>query len=441
MSNVSIGRRSLITIFVVAVLAAAGVAVATMSSPAGARPTGRAAADTSCAAGTTVPTASGPICGLVSQGTKEWLGIPYAAPPVGALRWQPPQPHAPWTTTLPAVQYGPGCPTPGPDAAAATEDCLDLNVVAPQNAGGGPLPVMVWIHGGGFGGGASNQFPGLHLAQAGHVVFVAMDYRLGLLGFLATRAFGRHAGDYGLEDQQAALRWVNDNIAAFGGDPHNVTIFGESAGGSSVCDQLVSPTASGLFTKAISQSGFYNSVTGVNTFFQPQDCKSNLPTESQADTSGQAFATSVGCTDPATLADCLRKLPLSTLLAQPGSLTGPTNSPIINGTTLTTDAQRAFASGRFNRVPTVMGTLRDEDLIALPTTPAQFNDTVQSQYGADAGAVLAAYPLDRYATPYLAFRTLVADSNTVCPALRSERGSLGGRMSTPTRSTTPTHRC
>jgi para-nitrobenzyl esterase len=384
-----------------------------------ASPFARATTDqpTTCSTGTTVNTASGPVCGFVSaSGLTEWLGIPFAAPPVGALRWQPPQPPAPWNTTRPALQYPAPCEGNGP---SSSEDCLYLNVIAPPHPSGTHLRTLVWIHGGGFQFGDSVEFPGDHLAQAGNVVFVSLQYRLGLLGFLANRAFGPHAGDYGLKDQQAGLQWVKTNIAAFGGDPRNVTIFGESAGGSSVCDQLASPTAAGLFEQAISESGFYNSVTGKETSFQPQDCKSTLPTESQADAAGQAFAQSVGCTNTQ-VASCLRNLPVSTLLADNAGPTGPTNSPIINGTTLTTSPRTAFATGRFNRVPTIMGTLRDEDLIASPTTAADFEQTVRAQYGAFAPLVLATYPLNRYDSPYIDFRTIAADSDTVCPSLQAE---------------------
>jgi len=203
---------------------------------------------------------------------------------------------------LQALQYPDACPQSGSTPVPQSEDCLDLNVIAPPHASGTRLRVLVWIHGGGFQGGATAEYPGDHLAQAGNVVFVSIQYRLGVLGFLATSAFGAHAGDYGLQDQQAALSWVKTNIAAFGGDPDNVTIFGESAGGSSVCDQMASPTAAGLFEGAISESGFYNSITGVNTELQPQDCKATLPTESQADAAGTAFAQTVGCTNAADLA-------------------------------------------------------------------------------------------------------------------------------------------
>lgn len=398
-------------------LAAAIALVAALASP-----FARATTDqvTSCSTGTTVDTASGPVCGFVSNGLTEWLGIPYAAPPVGALRWQPPQPHASWTTTLQALNYPDACPQSGSTTVPQSEDCLYLNVIAPSHPAGTRLRVLVWIHGGGFQGGDTATYPGDHLAQAGNVVFVSLQYRLGVLGFLATSAFGAHAGDYGLEDQQAALRWVKSNIAAFGGDPTNVTIFGESAGGSSVCDQLASPTAKGLFERAISQSGFYNSITGVNTEFQPQDCKATLASESQADAAGQAFAQSVGCANAADLASCLRDVPVSTLLANSGGPTGGTNSPIVNGTTLTTSPRTAFATGHFNRVPTIMGTLRDENLIASPTTAADVQADIRSQYGAFAPLILDTYPLTRYGTPYIDFRTIVADSDTICPALSAE---------------------
>lgn len=401
----------------IAVLAMAVILLVAFASPFARASTAEA---TSCTAGTTVTTASGPVCGFVSNGLTEWLGIPYAAPPVGSLRWQPPQSPTPWTTTVPALHYSDACPQSGSTPVPQSEDCLYLNVIAPSHPSGTHLRVLVWIHGGGFQGGSSASYPGEHLAQTGNVVFVSMNYRLGVLGFLATSAFGAHAGDYGLEDQQAALRWVKNNIAAFGGDPRNVTIFGESAGGSSVCDQLASPTARGLFERAISQSGFYNSITGVNTEFQPQDCKATLATESQADAAGQAFAQTVGCANAADLASCLRGVPVSTLLADSGGPTGGTNSPIVNGTTLTTSPRTAFASGRFNRVPTIMGTLRDENLIASPTTAADVEATVRSQYGAFAPLILSTYPLSRYGSPYIDFRTIVADSDTICPALRAE---------------------
>ena len=157
----------------------------------------------------------------------------------------------------------------------------------------------------------------------------------------------------------------------------------------------------------------------MNTTLQPQDCKATLPSESQAHAAGQAFAQTVGCTNPAAVASRLRSLPATTLLADTGGATGATNSPIVNGTTLTISPRTAFATGRFNRVPTIMGTLRDEDLIASPTTAAAVRQDVRSQYGAFAPLVLSTYPLERYVSPYIDFRTIAADSDTVCPALRA----------------------
>lgn len=417
---VNSGRRRAAALSVCVILAGIAAAVALASSPAHAVTSD----PPSCAAGTTVQTADGPVCGIVNNGVDEWLGIPYAAPPVGALRWAPPQPPAPSTALLPAVQLPNACPQVGLGSFTAiapalntAEDCLYLNIIAPPNPSGAPEPVMVYIHGGGFTTGSGSLYDGTQLAETGHVIYVAFNYRLGLLGFLADQAFGRNAGDYGLQDQQAALRWVKHNIAAFGGNPSNVTIFGESAGGSSVCDQLASPTAAGLFSKAISQSGEYNSVLGVPTGLQPQDCKATLPSERQAQAVGATFAQSVGCGNSTDVAACLRAVPVSTLLAASGG----TNSPILNGTTLTLQLQRAFATGRFNRVPAIMGTLRDENLVAFfVNSAADYVADVQAQYGKYAPRVLALYPLDRFDNPYIAFRTVAADSDTVCPALRTD---------------------
>lgn len=369
---------------------------------------------TTCSAGTTVKTANGPVCGFVSNGLTEWLGIPYAAAPVGKLRWQPPQPHANWTTPLQAIKEESPCPQA---TVSVNEDCLYVDVYKPPASGNGPLPVLVHIHGGGFQQGSNSSYDKTKLAADGHVIVVGIQYRLGILGFLAESAFGAHAGDYGLEDQQAALRWVKTNIAAFGGNSHNVTIIGDSAGGSSMCDQIGSPTAAGLFQKAISISGEYNSLLGAPTSLLPQDCKATLPTEQQADATGASFAASVGCGQASDVASCLRSVPVSTLL----KATGGTNSPIINGTTLTMQLQKAFATGAINHVRTIMGVDRDEDLTGTPTTAAQYRQLVRMQYGGFAREIFALYPLADYGSPFIAYRTVAADSNTVCPSLVRDR--------------------
>lgn len=366
-----------------------------------------------CTNGTLVKTDKGPVCGIVGSGVREWLGVPFAAPPVGRLRWEPPQPHPAWSRPWQAIESSNACPQiygivdslPSTD-----EDCLYLDVVAPAHVGKTPLPVFFHIYGGGFTIGANALFSGAQLASKERAIFVGVNYRLGVLGFLADKTLGPHSGDYGLEDQQAGLRWVQRNIAAFGGDPGEVTIFGESAGGSSVCDQIASPTAAGLFQKAISVSGEYNSLLGAKTSLQPQDCKASLPTEAQAQAAGARYSTSLGCTTAA----CLRRVPVRELLAtQPGA----TEAPIVNGTTLTTSPAKAFATGKVNKVRAVLGVGRDENLAGTASTPAQYRALVRTQYGAAASQVLRLYPLSRFPSPFAAFRTVAADSNTVCPAL------------------------
>jgi len=287
---------------------------------------------------------------------------------------------------------------------------------------------MVEIHGGGFLiGGPPDQ---AHLAATGHVITVATHYRLGILGFLAHRTFGAHSGDYGLQDQQAALRWIKRNIAAFGGDPHNVTLFGQSAGGASVCDAAVSPTAAGLFQKGISESGFYN--YNVNTIWSIGDCKSQLITKAQATRAAASYATKVGCGSAADVAACLRAVPVQALIANGGQILDPaaggTIGPTINGTTLTMSPAKAFRSGRINKVKLIVGTARDEFNGGLYTsqvanTPQEYQALVKQQYGARTRDVLALYPLSRFpnSSPFIAYRTVMADAVNVCPALVTYR--------------------
>jgi len=421
---------------VVVGLAISSIAV-TSASPAARSASAQVAA---CASGAVVQTASGPICGTTAtNGVQEWLGVPYAAPPVGSLRWAPPSPHAAWTTTLQTTQFANECPQPavksGPSAAGSSEDCLYLNVFEP--AGGGTnLPVMFHIHPGGLFKGSGNGDYSL-MAATGHEVIVSINYRLGIFGFLANSAFGHNAGDYGLQDQQFAMRWVQQNIAKFGGDPRHVTIFGESGGASSVCDQIASPTARGLFQGAIDDSGEYNTLfggpgvrPGGSYDLEPQDCKSSVPSEQQADNIGAAFASSVGCgAGTANVAACLRALPTDTVLEAsdtPGDgyqYGGQgTVGPTINGTTLTNTLRQALRTGDVNRVPVMIGTERDEDLVGEPTTAADYEQIVEAQYGRYASRVLALYPLSRFETPFIAWRTLAADSDTVCPAVVTDEG-------------------
>jgi para-nitrobenzyl esterase len=214
-----------------------------------------------------VKTDAGPVTGVIADGVASYKGIPFAAPPVGDLRWKAPQPPKPWTTVLAADHYAADCmqkPFGGDAAPLGTppaEDCLYLNVWTPAAKNSAPLPVMVWIYGGGFvnGGSSPAVYDGSAFARRG-VVFVSMNYRLGRFGFFAHPALtaeakaqspGAPLGNYGFLDQLAALQWVRRNAAAFGGDPRNVTIFGESAGGGSVNALMISPLARGMFHKAM----------------------------------------------------------------------------------------------------------------------------------------------------------------------------------------------
>ncbi|MBV8991492.1 MAG: carboxylesterase family protein [Solirubrobacterales bacterium] len=430
----------------VAALAVGIIAIASggpSANPASAQPL-------SCAPGTTVDTADGPVCGIASttaSGVNEWLGIPYAAPPIGNLRWHSPQPPTPWTTTLEATAFGSECTTT--TGTAGSENCLFLNVWAPANATAtSNLPVLVHIHGGGFTGGNGNSDNSL-LASTGNEVVVSMNYRLNIFGFLVDdNALGANSGDYGLQDQQFALRWVQQNIARFGGDPGKVTTFGESAGGSSQCDLIASPTAKGLFEQAISVSGEYNTLLGYPTSLEPQDCKSSPPTKAQANAAGKNFAAAAGCgTGSAAVVEaCLLALPASTVESVAGGGAGHpggypnggqgTVGPTINGTTLTMSLRQALAKNRVNHVRVIAGTDRDEDLVAYAneaafpvTTPAAYTTLVDTQYGRYASQVLAKYPLSRFDSPGIAWRTVAADSDTVCPSLQTNR-DLANRMPT-----------
>ncbi|RKT54610.1 carboxylesterase/lipase family protein [Saccharothrix australiensis] len=373
-----------------------------------------------CSPGTGVTTPDGPVCGLAGERVTSWLGIPFAQPPVGELRWRPPVRVAPRADTFAATEQGDRCPQPGRPSPRISEDCLNLNVRVPRDAGDRPLPVMVQIHGGGFllFGPADGSLP----AASGRVISVEINYRLGIMGFLAAAQFGPHAGNYALQDQQEALRWVRRNIAAFGGDPGNVTIYGASAGGSSVCSQLVSPSARGLFHKGIIQSGVYNSLFGNNTSWQAQDCKSRWPTQGEAHEAAARFAAAVGCGDALDVAVCLRAVPVDKLVAQAGDGLSPdsgTVAPVVDGRTIPVAPAKAIEDGRLHQVPVMTGVARDDVQLDPADTPERYRELVREQYGRHAPEVFARYPLERFPEPsaFLAYRTVVADSNSVCPSL------------------------
>src|SRR3954464_10332298 len=306
-----------------------------------------------------------------TTGINVFRGIPYAAPPVGTLRWKPPRPAARWSGVRPARRLGHNCMQGqpysdiDPYAAGVSEDCLYLNVWTPSlGAAASPKPVLVWIHGGGFfaGFGGEERHNGARLAQKGAVV-VTLNYRLGPFGFLAHPALAAEsphhaAGNYGILDQIAALQWVQRNIARFGGDPSRVTIFGESAGGMSVGSLIASPLAKGLFQRAIMESG-----TGVGIGVFPRDTARAIALR---------YAESLGVRgEGADAARRLRAMSADTILAAslPGPSSGPRFFPTVDGWVLPHPVDSALSLGAANLVPVIAGSNRDEgdDWMGAPT--------------------------------------------------------------------------
>jgi para-nitrobenzyl esterase len=335
---------------------AAGLAIGTAAA-------GLLAAAPVQAAGPVVGTPDGVFRGVATGTMNEFLGIRYAQSPAGNNRWRPPVPAVRSFGIQDATAFANHCPQNASPfgIASDTEDCLFLNVFTPPSRVAdrdrddhGLRPVMFWMHGGALVVGESDDYDPTRLVEQG-VIVVTINYRLGALGYLAHPAFGAEAadpdndgdmdhvassGNYGLMDQQLAMRWVKRNITAFGGDPNNVTIFGESAGGLSTFSNLVSPTAAGLFERAIVESGAY---------------RLSLPSLATAEAQGEAFATAVGCSDQT--AACLRAVPLATLLANENAGGYVTN---VDGNVLPRSIDTALESGHFNRVPLMNGSNHDE---------------------------------------------------------------------------------
>lgn len=310
-----------------------------------------------------VDTSNGPIVGGLSGSVRYFFGIPYAAPPVGELRWRQPQPVEPWKEPRRARSFGNPCmqtldviPVIHERQRTPSEDCLYLNVWAPIGARAERLPVMLWLHGGAFvaGSGSAAEFDGGHLAERGLIV-VTLNYRLGPFGFfahteLATESPNETCGNYGLLDQLAALRWVRDNIAAFGGDPDNVTIVGQSAGGISVSCLVASPHARGLFAKAISQSATWFTIPGGLP-----DAHSN---RADAARDSERFATKLGCRSRGRVVSELRTRPAEDLLAATDGRA--LFSPIQDGWLLAQDPADQFTSGEVTQVPYLLGYTANE---------------------------------------------------------------------------------
>ncbi|WP_271220877.1 carboxylesterase/lipase family protein [Streptosporangium carneum] len=366
---------------------------------------------------------SGVIGGVDDGDVVRFRGVPYAAPPVGRLRWRSPEPPAAWRGVRAATVSGPVCPQPGTDPARVSgqEDCLTLDVTMPKKAATTPRPVMVWLHGGGFTAGTGSETDPRRLAVEGDMVVVTVEFRLGVLGYMALPGM-TDAGSFGLQDQQAALRWVRRNAGAFGADPRNVTLFGESGGGVAVCGHLTSPAGRGLFSKAIMQSGACGTVLLANSagpgsprlpFWRPMR-------DSVAAT--RAGAKQLGCPvdqgDAKTL-DCLRAQPLARLL----TLTGRFAAAAYGGRTLPRRPARALEEGRFSKVPVLSGHTADEalmfaDVFALagkPITDADLPGLLAQGFGDKADEIAGRYPREDHPSAAQAWAAAYTDAVFACP--------------------------
>ena len=374
-------------------------------------------------------TRQGPVAGREVNGVRRWLGIPYAAPPVGELRWKAPQPVTAWPGRRDASRFGHVCPqrpnaiTGNPDRTiSGSEDCLYLNVYAPESAA--KAPVMVWVHGGSFDTGTGNIYDGSVLARDYGVVVVTLNYRLGVLGWLAAPALGQDGGNNGLKDVQAALKWVRTNIAGFGGDAGNVTAFGESAGGMMLCNLLTSPASRGLFDQAILQSG-------------PCTPKLNTVSLPQALDVGERYTRELRCPDGQAGADCLRGESVAELMGVPVPGSRPPNAialpPIWGDTLLPREPGAAFRAGQFLKIPVMIGSNRNEGSIFTGYLAGPGRDMGSLLYAGlvavlnlrQTSAILDKYPAEKYPTTGLAAAAVVTDALFACPVARLTRQLAG----------------
>lgn len=329
-----------------------------------------------------VRTDTGMLSGAVAPGSdvRAFKGIPFAAPPVGDLRWKAPKPAAKWEGVKAATEFGPVCMqgSGGGGSQKMGEDCLYLNVWTGAKSANEKRPVMVWIYGGGYNTGSGSQamYDGEALAKKGAVV-VTLNYRLGVFGFfsypeLTKESDRRGAANFGVMDSIAALKWVQKNIAAFGGDPKRVTIFGESAGAGLVANLMVTPQAKGLFERAIGESSAWSTAS-----------LKRLDTLSEAEQAGTKYAEALGAKSLAEL----RAKPADVILKG-----GRGVGPIVDGWLIPEDPSKVFAEGKQTEVPVLTGSNRDESFGGNPRDAAQFIEQARKKYGDMADAFLKLYP-------------------------------------------------
>lgn len=365
-----------------------------------------------------VVTSQGAVSGKLLDGVRRYMGLRFAT----AERWKAPQSAPAWTGTLDGTKFGASCPQKGNalSADSENEDCLFLNVYVPDGVGTAKLPVMVWVHGGGFAQGAASDYDLSVLARKANAVIVSTNYRLGVFGFFAlpgVRAENSNI-NFGLQDQQAALRWVKSNITRFNGDAHRVTIFGESAGGTSMCLHLVSPQSAGLFHRAISQSGPCTVLTG-----------SSLPVLAAA---SEKLATDFGCPGGANQLACMRGKPVGDLNAATvldlNLSSGAAHwSPAVDGVSLPDQPEKMVREGRYHRVPTIFGTNHDEGRLMvmanyhlsnlLPVSTAQLAAEIAAAAPSDVQSqaqLTATYTKEAYVTRDRALGAMLTDNSFAC---------------------------
>lgn len=373
-------------------------------------------------------TAEGPLRGeRLPSGTRTWKGIPYAAPPVGALRFRPPAPVASWTEARRAIDYAPACmQIDERRRAIGSEDCLYLNVWSPEAASTEKLPVLFWIHGGDnvIGSASEPWYDATQLAERANAVVVTINYRLGAFGWLAHPAFARenpHAatGNYGLHDAIAALSWVQRNAAVFGGDPTKVLVFGQSAGASNTCALVTSPLARGLFSRAMMLS------LSCHIIGEPGIASTNEVAERK-----------LGCTGASDVAACLRSKSAKEIASLPGASLVRTDEQAdyyetIDGWAVPEHPEALLAKGKHNRMPMILGTTRDEyasiiDLMLYQAvdTPEQYATVLESWYGPRvASRVAGLYPFATFPDGRAAMVSVVSDSHMHCPTRRAARAA------------------
>jgi para-nitrobenzyl esterase len=336
----------------------------------------------------------GAVSGVAEEGMSIFKGIPFAAPPVGDLRWKAPAPVKPWSGVKKADAFANACMQAANsqgNTAPVSEDCLYLNVWTPANSANAKIPVIVWIHGGGFTGGSTSisMYDGTGFAKKG-VVLVSLAYRLGPYGFMAhpdlSRESGHGSGTYGIQDLIAGLKWVQANISAFGGDPGNVTIFGHSAGSAALGFLAASPLSKGLFHRVIAMSG--SSFTPLQTS-QQGSLGMSIPALKMAEATGSAFLSKLQVNSIVEA----RKLSADAIQAATGG--GITFRPVADGYVLSSDIYTTYEQGKFNDTPVLLGHTSDETLAfgrSQAVTPAAFEKQVKEQFGAQAEAILRVYP-------------------------------------------------